>query len=304
MGARIESFATSHARGILGKGALGLADAAAESCLEKAGRKSSDVELLVNAGIYREKNVGEPALAALIQEDIGANPGHPQAGAHGTFSFDVANGGCGVITAALLLSGFLRSRTIELGLVVASDSDPGHSRGFEFPAAGGALLLDWAPNDDRGFLDFQLDTFPEHAELSTSRVRWTEHEASWVPHLHPGENVLYVENHVALPEQAAACAARSVEKLLGRNGLAMGDVDLVVPSIAPVAFPSRIADALGIGIDRVASAPVELAGALTAGPVLALERACDDGRFQAAHNTLFVTVGAGISTAVALYRGV
>jgi 3-oxoacyl-[acyl-carrier-protein] synthase-3 len=52
--------------------ALHLAVSAAKSCLHEARRDADDVDLLVNAGIYRDRNLGEPALAALIQEDIGA----------------------------------------------------------------------------------------------------------------------------------------------------------------------------------------------------------------------------------------
>ena len=62
--------------------------------------------MLINAGIYREDNMGEPALAALIQEDIGANRGQPPIGGHGTFSFDLINGTCGVINAIQLRVGF------------------------------------------------------------------------------------------------------------------------------------------------------------------------------------------------------
>ena len=42
-----------------------------------AGRDAHDVDLLINAGIYRDRNLGEPAFAAMIQEDIGANPEDP-----------------------------------------------------------------------------------------------------------------------------------------------------------------------------------------------------------------------------------
>ena len=54
--------------------ALHLAVAAAKSCLHEARRDADALDLLVNAGIYRDSNLGEPALAALIQEDIGAIP--------------------------------------------------------------------------------------------------------------------------------------------------------------------------------------------------------------------------------------
>src|ERR1700740_352993 len=101
--------------------ALRLAVTAAKTCLAGGQRDAPDVDLLINAGIYRDKNLGEPALAALIQEDVGANPEDPHAGAHGTFSFDIANGVCGVLTALQIVDGFLRTRSIHRALVVASD---------------------------------------------------------------------------------------------------------------------------------------------------------------------------------------
>src|SRR6516164_8287214 len=78
--------------------ALRLAVTAARDCLNETGRTPHDIDLLINAGIYRDRNLGEPALAAMIQQDIGANPEDPHAGAHGTFSFDIANGVCGTLT--------------------------------------------------------------------------------------------------------------------------------------------------------------------------------------------------------------
>ena len=69
--------------------------------------------MLINAGIYRDRNMAEPALAALIQADIGAHPEDPHPDSHGTFSFDVANGVCGVLTALQIADGFLRSHAIQ-----------------------------------------------------------------------------------------------------------------------------------------------------------------------------------------------
>ncbi len=80
--------------------ALHIAVTAAKTCLQRAGCDPDELDLVVNAGIYRDRNIGEPALAALIQDDIGANPEDPHSGGHGTFSFDIANGTCGVLTGA------------------------------------------------------------------------------------------------------------------------------------------------------------------------------------------------------------
>ena len=129
--------------------ALHLAVAAAKACLQGAGRDADDVDLLVNAGISRDQTLGDPALAALIQEDVGANPEDPHDDTHGTFSFDITNGTCGVLSALQIVDGFLRSRTIDRALVVASDADPGRgmSEHFPFSPAGAAMLCDWTDDD-------------------------------------------------------------------------------------------------------------------------------------------------------------
>src|SRR6266567_222880 len=154
MGTRIEAACALAAHGPRKPTARRLADAAVQRCLELAGREPGDVDMLINTGVYREDNMGEPALAALIQEDIGANLGQPPVGGHGTFSFDLANGTCGVISAIQLESGLLRSGVIKRGLIVSSDvhPNPKDSGATPFQPTGGAMLLGW---DDSiaGFTD-------------------------------------------------------------------------------------------------------------------------------------------------------
>jgi 3-oxoacyl-[acyl-carrier-protein] synthase III len=73
MGTCIEAASALTSHGLRKPTARRLADAAARTCLVHAGREPGDVDMLINAGIYREDSMGEPALAALIQEDIGAS---------------------------------------------------------------------------------------------------------------------------------------------------------------------------------------------------------------------------------------
>ena len=98
MGTLIDRVALAHGGWRNRHSALHLAVKAADDCLRRAGRDSDEVDLLINAGIYRDRNLAEPALAALIQQDIGANPEDPHADAHGTFSFDITNGTCGLLS--------------------------------------------------------------------------------------------------------------------------------------------------------------------------------------------------------------
>ena len=94
MGTRIEGAVAHHHRGrVFGRGALHLSDAAAIECLAASGHRANELDLLINAGIYKDRNAAEPALASIIQEDIGANATSPPVvGHHGTFSFDVKGG--------------------------------------------------------------------------------------------------------------------------------------------------------------------------------------------------------------------
>jgi len=102
-------------------------------CLHDARRDAGAVDLLVNTGIYRDKNLAKPALAALIQEDVGANPEDPHGDEHGTFSFDIANGTCGILTELQIVDGLLRSHTISCALITASDADPGRGMSKHLP---------------------------------------------------------------------------------------------------------------------------------------------------------------------------
>ena len=297
MGARIESVAAvrSNAR-IFEKGGLRLAHDAARECLERAGRDAGAVDLLIIAGIYHDQNLGEPALAALIQEDIGANPAQDGEPRHGTFSFDVANGGAGVINGFHLLDGFLASG-IELGLVVASDADPKSpiDAEFPFPPVGGAALL-CRGSDDRGFQAFGFESFPEYEGLFGARIRWEERR------LLGGRNVLSIEQHAGFRARAVECALEATRRFVERHGLRLRDLDLLVPSPFPVGLADELARRLELRTDRVAHVGEDFAGAHTAGPLAALVAAEQDGRLGRAESVLFVAVGAGVNVGLALYR--
>jgi 3-oxoacyl-[acyl-carrier-protein] synthase-3 len=302
MGTRIESVATAHGRGgLFARGALHLSDAASRACLARGHHQAEELDILVNAGIYKDHNVAEPALASIIQEDLGANPGHPpRRHHHGTFSFDVLDGGCGVVTAMQLVDGFVGRGAARTGLVVAADADPSPrtSRDFPFRPVGGAVLLTHDERDGAGFQRFEHRTFPDEAALFDARLAWEPRAGL----LHRGRNVLEVRE---APGFAAACVAHAIDVTTGflaRAGLRAPDVDLLVASQLPRTFAGDVARGLGIAADRVPEVGPELRAAHTAGPLAALEAAVASGRFAAARHTLFVTAGAGTTVAVALYR--
>lgn len=301
MGTIIEASAAAaaaaHQRS-LSPGALELADAAARSCLESAHRSSEELDLLINAGVFHDKILSEPAFASLIQEDLGANLSPPAGAGRGTFSFDVLNGACGMLTGMSLIDGMLSSGTVELGMVVASDMDPepGVSEGFSFPGVGGAVLL--SSDDSRaGFTAFRFATFPEFAGLFHSYVDWQEDAPAG--RAQDGRNILTVEIAKSYATHALDCAEPIVRELATGQALDLAEVDLLVATASVPEFADQLAARLGVPAELVAILPEDLAGAYTAAPAAALQQV----DLTAAGTTLFVSVGAGITVATALYRG-
>ena len=289
-------------RNPLSHGARRLADAAADRCLQRAGCQPTDVDLLVNVGVYREKGLGEPALAALIQQDIDAGLGHPPVGpGHGTFSFDVDNGACGVLTGVRLARGFLESAAVALALVVASDSARGPLLRSELPYAegGGAVLLRWDESTP-GFVAMSQQTFPEYDGLLEGYYEWVPRRRLR-PGAPEGRNRMTVLERPGYAEHALDCAQQVAADFLAGQQLRAPDVGLLVASGAP-GLTDALADRLGVPHTRVAHLSEDAVGMHTAEPLAAVESAMRTGRWQEAGTVLFVSVGSGLTVATALYR--
>jgi len=267
---------------------LRLAVSAAKKCLEEAHCDPDDLDLLVNAGIYRDRNLGEPALAALIQEDIGANIEDPHTGAHGTFSFDVANGTCGVLTGLQIVDGFLRSHTIERALVVASDADPGHglSEHFPFTATGGAMLCSWT-DDEYGLGRFHWINHRDGGESFSATVG-----------LRDARNVLRFQQSESIDKQFADAAAEAADGCLRESGLTLSDIDVIVAAPARSGYRAALAALLGVPVDRVRTAGDERMH------TAALVAAFGNGSTRLPPGTcaLMVAAGAGVTAGAACYR--
>ncbi|UXA08371.1 3-oxoacyl-ACP synthase [Mycobacterium sp. SMC-2] len=268
--------------------ALHLAVNAAKSCLQRAGCDAADLDLIVNAGIYRDRNMGEPALAALIQDDIGANPEDPHPGGHGTFSFDVANGTCGVLTALQIVDGFLRARSIRRALILASDADPGHglSEHFPFSASGAAVLCGWS-DDDYGLGRVSwVNTDGADAEALTATVGFAD-----------SRNVLRFTESADLDDRLAAAAADAARACVDAHGLVPSDVDMVIAAPARAGFSSALGDRLKVPAAQIIVADDERMHTAA----LAAAFGGQVGRLRPGARALLVAAGAGVTAGAALY---
>ena len=270
--------------------ALWLADTAASRAITDAGVTAHDIDLLINCGLYRDRNLSEPALAALIQEDVGINPEDPHPGAQGSFSFDVANGACGVLTALQIVDRFAQANTIRHGLIVASDADPGHRSAAKFPfaPAGGALVCGWS-DSDRGVGEMRWASFPEDHATFRSTIGQRDNR-----------NLLEFDIDEAFYEGAGVAAAKVAGQVLDDASLRADEIATVVLAPSHDTSVRTFADHSSIPSERVIVADDDRLH--TASFAVALEAARRSGRLRPGDIALFVCVAAGVTAGACVYR--
>ena len=271
-----------------------LAADAGRRVLETTGA-ADRIDLVINVGVYRDGHICEPALAPLIQRRIAS-----LAQRKDVFSLDLMNGGCGLVNALQVVDTFVRTGSVRRALVVASDVDPDprRSSGLAVRPAGVAIVAG-AVEGPEGFLAFHSETFTEYAGLYEGRVDWLG-PRGWLTG--GAGHAVAVRTDESYTDRCAACAAASATRFLAAQGLAIGDIDLVVAPDSPCSFAGAFSAMLQLDRRCVIGGPAS-AGAHSAAPGLALSAAMASGRLRAARRTLLVAAGAGITVALALYGG-
>jgi 3-oxoacyl-[acyl-carrier-protein] synthase-3 len=275
--------------------AISLAATAAKKSLKKANLNPALLDLLVYTGIYRDEHLVEPAIASLIQKKIGANPISQDGKA--TFSFDLNNGGCGLVSGMQLVDGFIRSGKIRQGMIVTGDAEPFHnlSNSFNFASAAAAIILS-ATNNGSGFTRFKTDTFLQYKDAFESHVSWESWKKKGAM-----RNVLLINKKENYLDWCVQCTMLSLKNFLKEAKLHLTDIDLILPSQSPGGLISKLKSAIDIA-DRVVEIDSSGGEIHTAGPAIALEKVWNNGRFKQSRNILFLTVGSGITTGLALYE--
>ena len=266
-----------------------MADKASRAAIERAGIEVADVDLLLNTGLYHDRNLGEPALAAaLIQEDVGINPEDPRGGPrhlllrHRKRRLRRAESAAG--RGRFLAVRHHRSRP---GGGERRRSRPWHGTGL--PVLG-QRRRDRVPLGGRTHRPpgFRWEMLPKTAISSATRVRFEG-----------GRNLLRVEQDPEFGSLAAAYAGKTAKSLLADHEIKPEDVDLVVANPLTAAFLEALSEHMGMGAERF----VAVAGAEhvhTAALLVAVEAAEEQGRLGEAHRVLLVSAGAGIVVGAAM----
>ena len=273
---------------------------AARNCLQQSGIDHSQVDLLINIGIYRDDNIMEPSIAALIQQRLELNPDPVKNDIRArTFSFDLMNGACGFLNAVEVAQAMLQAGVYRNVLVVGGDVHPsrGVMPGFPFTGVGGAALLGYCPDEQAGFGPVQA--------LSRTEDDYVGYLCQGVMQDFGSSGRQHGMFHPQPEYQARFCQhlAESVRRFLRAQAASVDQIDMLVTSQIEAGFPAQLATNLELpGAVDIVDAYPELGDPHSSVPIIGMHELQQRGLWQPGKRILFALVGSGIATTCALYR--
>jgi 3-oxoacyl-[acyl-carrier-protein] synthase III len=228
---------------------------AAGECLVGAAVAPEDIGVLINVGVYRDHNIVEPSIAALIQNRLGIGLeydgcGHP-------LSFDLMNGACGLLYAISVAESLFATGDIDYVLVTAGEAHPSTQQtfpGFPYRPAAAALLLGHSDHAGFGPLHTAYAGGPVEPAGCVSLREAGPHGRNSVQVIHSDDPLPY--------------AVRSVRSWAAASGSDVGDLPIITPS--PTAdFGDRLAVTLGIDRALVRTAAADVGDTHSAATIFA-----------------------------------
>jgi len=282
-----------------GIGASDLAVPATQMALERAGRKVSDIDMIIFATLSPDHNF--PGSGCFLGEKLGL-PGVP--------ALDVRNQCSGFLYGLSVADAWVRVGAYKNILVVGAEV---HSTGIELNERGrdvavlfgdgaGAAVVGQSASDDRGVLSLHL-----HADGTGAKDLWLPAPASkHTPRL--THEMLERGDH--FPKMNGKQVFRwATEKMpevsreaLATAGIDINAVDLFVPHQANMRINQYVADKLGIPQEKVVH-NIQRYGNTTAATIpIGLSESFAEGRIKEGSNVLLAAFGSGYTWGAAVVR--
>jgi 3-oxoacyl-[acyl-carrier-protein] synthase III len=267
-----------------GQATSDLAVEAARRALEAAGRKPSDVDLIIVATTTPDLTF--PATAALVQAKLGA-PICP--------AFDIQAVCSGFVYALSVADGFVARRLAKCALVIGAEemtklmdyTDRGTC--VLFGDGAGAVVLEPVEGrgtiEDRGILGFAL-----RCDGSKSDILYVDGGPATTGTV----GKLRMVGHQVF-RNAVVNIAEAVEAAALAAGVDVKEIDWFVPHQANQRILKGVADRLGIDESKVISTVAEHANTSAASIPLALASAIADGRVRPGQLVLMEAMGGGLT---------
>ncbi|MGH8972260.1 MAG: beta-ketoacyl-ACP synthase III [Acidimicrobiia bacterium] len=273
-----------------------LAVAAGAAAIKHASLTPGDIDLLILATTTPEQPV--PHTSAIVQAGLGV----------GGAAFDIANGCSGFVYSLVVGALVQQTGGFDAVLVVGAEtltrtivdfSDRGTCVLFGDGAAA-VVLRPVAGDGGPGLLAWDLGCDGSGAELIEVRAGGSRLPASAAT-LAAGEQWVKMDGPEVF-RRAVRVMADSASIALGRAGMTVDDVDLLVPHQANGRIVDATARRLGIPPARTAKNVDRYGNTSAASVPLALAEAADGGRLRPGDVVLMTAVGAGLGWGSAVLR--
>jgi len=171
-----------------------------------------------------------------------------------------------------------------------------------FGDGAGAVILEAREGDDRGIVDHVL-----HTRGSEARRLWVNGGGSrYRPYFHP--DMYAADDHIPIVEGRKVYALAVTHmpevtlEVLGRNGITLDDVDLLVMHQANLRINEAVQKRLGLPDEKVFN-NIQKYGNTTAGTIpIALHEALEQGRAKPGDLVCLVGLGSGLNWGAVLCR--
>jgi 3-oxoacyl-[acyl-carrier-protein] synthase III len=272
-----------------------LATQAALEAIARAGLTPPDIDLIIVGTVTPDMLF--PSTACLVQHKIGATRawGFDLSAACSAFTYSLTVGtqmvSAGAVKNALVIGADVMSSIIDY---------TDRSTCVLFGDGAGAVVVGPASEDGFGILDFE-----HHVDGSGGPALCMPAGGSRMPASHDtvDQRLHYVKQEGATVFKFAVTKTGEMcERLLSRNNLTAGDIDLFVSHQANCRIIMSAAERLGLPEEKVVI-NIERFGNTTAATIpLALNDAVNDGRIKRGDRVLLASVGAGFTVGAVLMR--
>ena len=276
-----------------------MARRASEMALKEAGMEASEIEAIVLATLSPDHFF--PGTGVFLQRELGLQ---------GVPALDIRAQCSGFVYGLSVADAWIRAgqyRTVLLaGVEIQSTgldlSTQGRDMAVLFGDGAGAAVLVAADEADRGVLSTHI-----HADGRQAEVLWAEFSSSrHHPRITP--EVMAEGRHYPKMEgkevfkNAVSRMPEVVEEALAANGLATGDIDLLIPHQANFRITQMVQRRLGLPDEKVVN-NIDRYGNTTAATIpIALAEAVREGRLKRGDLLCVVAFGSGFTWGASLVR--
>lgn len=269
---------------------------AAERALEAAGLAYEDLDAIVGASGTQEQAI--PCGAALVQRALGK-------GGSGTPAFDVNSTCLSFVTALDTVSYMIAAGRYNRVLLVSSeiasvalDWKERESATILGDGAAAVIVERAGPGDGAKIVCARMETLGDHAELTQTRGGGTKHH----PRGYDGDLAAYSEEYCVFEMDGKGVFKLSanvlpgfVARTLADGGLAIDDLDLVIPHQASPAALWLMQRRLGVPAEKWMVIAHDHGNTVAASIPLALHEAVAQGRLKRGMRVMLLGTSAGFS---------